>query len=191
MTDMTPLCYVDTETTGLDPFLHQVFEVAFMREDETEPTTVWLPHQTISADPDALNINRYRQRVPDRFQREAGSFRRNEGFGGQPDALRTVSAALHGVTLVVANPSFDTMRLHIALGSQPWHQRPIDVETQAMVVFDWERPPGLRTIADELRARGFDIPSPDHSAAGDVLTLAAAYRALRTIRTEQVTGAVL
>ena len=53
--------YVDTETTGLDPSRHEVWEMAFALEDG--PVRVMtVPHSLRNADPTALRINRYQTR---------------------------------------------------------------------------------------------------------------------------------
>lgn len=59
---MTTLCFIDTETTGLDPRIHQPYEVCWWREDEDEPNTLRLPHTLEYADQQALNIGRYWER---------------------------------------------------------------------------------------------------------------------------------
>lgn len=165
---MTRLCFVDTETTGLDPRIHQPYEVCMWRDDWEHPNTFRLPHTLEYADPQALQIGRYFEREQDR----------KVGY----DAAVVVRRHLRGVTLVGSNPGFDAAMLTRVIGTAVWHHRMIDVANVAMVVFDTYRPLGLADAASECRARGYEIPRPDHSAEGDVRTTRAVYEALRAIR---------
>lgn len=63
--DYGPVCFVDTETTGLDPDRHQIWEVALILPDGAG--YVWqLPVDLARADPIALNIGRFHERrVPE------------------------------------------------------------------------------------------------------------------------------
>ena len=45
----TTLCFIDTETTGLDPRIHQPYEVCYWLEDD-DPRTMLLPHTLEHAD---------------------------------------------------------------------------------------------------------------------------------------------
>lgn len=78
-----------------------------------------------------------------------------------------------------ANPAFDAAFLTARWGTAPWHFRLLDVEAYAMGALGYDRPRGLTTICDDLRAHGFDIPVPGHSAAADVAATRAAFRALQ------------
>lgn len=87
-----------------------------------------------------------------------------------------------------ANPAFDAAFLTARWGTAPWHLRLLDVEAYAMGALGYDRPRGLATITQDLRARGFEIPVPDHSAAADVAATRAAFYALRRIYGEGVTS---
>jgi hypothetical protein len=169
---VTVLCFIDTESTGLDRDVHMPWEVCWWREDESGPTTSLLPHTLDRADPVALEINRYHEREiqpdwcdPDRWFDVA-----------------LLTRKLAGVTLVGSNPGFDAGMLGPLLRGTPWHHRVINVADGAMFLFRWDRPSGLDKIATECRARGYVIPEPDHSAEGDVRATRAIYYALRDIR---------
>lgn len=166
---MTALCFIDTETTGLDPRIHQPYEVAWMLEDGAGVKSMLLPHDLKHADPVALKIGHY--------------FERNMHRKYPPeDAAKALASKLTGVTLVGSNPGFDAAMLTRVIGYAPWHYRTINVADGAMWLFDWRRPRGLADIAAECTERGYEIPVPDHTAEGDVLTTAAVYAALRDIR---------
>lgn len=163
---MSALCFIDTETTGLDPRIHQPYEVSWWLEHEAAPRTIVLAHSLDLADGAALKIGRY-------FERDMHPF---------PDPNRDAAAflarELRGVTLVGSNPSFDAAMLTRVVGTAVWHHRMIDVANMAMVVFNAARPPGLAQITETLRNDGYEIPEPDHTAEGDVRTTRAVYKAL-------------
>lgn len=167
---MSVLCFIDCEATGLDPRIHQPWEVCYWREDETEPTTLRLPHTLEHADPQALDIGNYWGRSG------AVDLRGNIG------AAWLVTHALRGVTLVGSNPAFDAAMLTRVIGAPVWHHRLINVAEGGMWVFGWDRPKGLADVATACRERGYDIPEPDHTAEGDVRATRAVYEALRAIR---------
>lgn len=163
-----PLVFLDIETTGLDPDVHEVWEIALAFDNSGKPLSWVVEHSLKTADPEALRLN---------------------GYWGRRRLLSATSAdidpstrqALTGATIVGANPAFDTAFLRRRWGATPWHYRLLDVEAMAVGVLALDRPQGLAKLADRLRADGYDIPAPDHTAAGDVLTTRAVYRALRTI----------
>lgn len=165
---MTTLCFVDTETTGLDPRIHQPYEVCWWREDRNDPSTYKLTHTLEYADPAALKIGQYWER----------------GFtpGEYGLRLRDLASDLRGVTLVGSNPAFDAAMLTRLIGAPVWHYRLINVAEGAMWTFGWDRPRGLADVTAALRERGWCIPEPDHTAEGDVRTTRAVYYALRKTR---------
>lgn len=172
---MTILCFIDTETTGLDPRIHQPYEVCIWREDQDEPTTMAVEHSLEYADPAALKIGGYFERG---FMREQGGGWTN----GWTDQSGYLAAVLQGVTLVGSNPAFDAGMLTRLIGTSVWHHRLINVAEGGMWVFGWDRPKGLADVATECRSRGYEIPEPDHTAEGDVRATRAVYEALRAIR---------
>lgn len=160
---------LDTETTGLNPDLHEVFEIAWS-VDFGPVQSVIVQHSLLHADPAALRINRYHERGLSPASADPYSLNVEED-------LRNV---LRGATLLGANPDFDRGMLRARWrGLAPWHHRALDVESQAALLFGWERPKGLMDVVLALRAEGYEIPEPDHTAAGDVATTIAVYRALR------------
>lgn len=168
------LCYIDTETTGLDPRIHQPYEVCIWPEAWSKPFTYGLPHTLEYANTTGLKISHYFERgfVPwdEESNRTRGILLRN----------------LNGVTLVGSNPSFDANMMQKYLGVAVWHHRFIDVSNVAMMVFDWDVPKGLFDVAGHLSVLGWEIPEPDHTAEGDVRVTRAVYEALRTIRRESL-----
>lgn len=158
---MGVIVYVDTETTGLDRDRHEVWEIAFAVEDG--PIVSGMVHHSLRhADADALLANGYHRR-PHRISESI-----------EP----TLRTALAGATMCAANPAFDAGMLTARWGYAPWHYRLFDVEAYAAGVLRHETPRSLRDIAAELAEMGYDVPQPNHTAAGDVATLRACHRSL-------------
>jgi oligoribonuclease (3'-5' exoribonuclease) len=165
------LVYLDTETTGLNPALHEIVEVAWAVDDGPIHCVV-LPHTLRNAEMAALNINGYFDRnLDERMRYDIGSER-------PTDLVRDLLRDLRGATLVGANPAFDAAFLMARFGVQLWHYRLLDIEAYAAGVFGWALPRGLKDVRDELRDRGWPLTQPDHTARGDVEVLRACHQAL-------------
>lgn len=162
---MNDLVFLDTETTGLNPDIHEVWEIAWAVNDDAPVQAMIVPHSLATADLEALRINHYWDRA------------RAEPAHTSIDL--DIRHLLEGNTLVCANPTFDRMFLRKRWGVEPYRYRSIDIESIALAVFGWDRPKGLKDIADELNSRGYNIGEPNHSAWIDVVVLREAYKALR------------
>lgn len=123
------LAFVDTETTGLDPFLHDAWEIAvILRVDGQDEEHVYRVRPDVSnADPQALKINRYHERTSDPAwvwdDREAAAAR--------------LYQLLEGAVIVGSNPAFDAEMLTHLFGRyfdqpRPWHYRTVDTVTLAV-----------------------------------------------------------
>jgi hypothetical protein len=180
-----PIAFLDTETTGLDPDRHQIWEVALIKPDGAEH--VWqFPINEMEADPFALNIGHYWDRhwepgVQEISQITAvyeahtpesrrGNFPR-EGRAITPGAMwchhfRNLTAGLHLVGAVV---SFDEERLRRLLNRNGvlhrWHYHLCDVEALAAGRLGIEPP----WDSDDLSAAlGVTVSDEDrHTALGD------------------------
>jgi DNA polymerase III epsilon subunit-like protein len=125
-----PLAFVDTETTGLDPFLHDAWELAVIvrKPGETDAEHVYRILPDISnADPKALKINRYFERVT------------ADGWvwDDRQAAAHRLYALLNGAVMVGSNPAFDAEMIAHLFGRyyeqpKPWHYRTIDIATLAV-----------------------------------------------------------
>lgn len=124
-----PIAFIDTETTGLDPFLHDAWEIAVIRRvdgHDEEHTFRILPDIT-NAEPEALQINRYFERI-----------QANDWHWDDPEtAARRLYPLLDSAVLVGSNPAFDAEMLTHLLGRhyaqpRPWHYRTVDVATLAV-----------------------------------------------------------
>ncbi|MCK1813309.1 3'-5' exonuclease [Streptomyces sp. XM4011] len=140
-----PIAFVDTETTGLGPAIHDVWEIAVIRRaDGVDAEHLWQirldAQQLEKADPEALRINRYHERVAAIDPRFGAADMTHPcgmphlvHYPGMVDALH---AALADAVLVGSNPAFDAAFLKALLAragatETPWHYRPVDVATLA------------------------------------------------------------
>lgn len=83
-----------------------------------------------------------------------------------------------GQTMVAANPGFDAGFLEAA-GLFNFSYRKLDIESYAMHALSLNYVPGMKDIHEILKNDyGFDIPAPNHTAAGDVIALRTMYRTL-------------
>lgn len=144
---MTKLCYVDCETTGLDPDRHQVWELAIIVEDPGEDPKeyVWqVPVDLSLADPNALRIGRFYERrlkvnpIVNQARMHSVLWPSDEKWtsaGALETTAETVAGLLDGAHMVGATPSFDAsflapwLRAH---GQCPtWHYHLVDIEALA------------------------------------------------------------
>jgi hypothetical protein len=167
---VTHLVYVDTETTGLDPDRHQVWEIAWATEQLQVYSTV-VPHTLVDADPIALALNGHDARCP-----AVGEEGHRDWPMVETPAELAVRTMLLGATMVGANPAFDAAFLRRRWSAAPWHHRLLDVETYAMGALGLDRPLGLADLSARLRVR-----PPDHTAASDVRSVIGCHAALTSI----------
>lgn len=145
MTQHAPLCFIDTETTGVHPD-RKVWEVAMIRRDPGRPeqeASFFVDVDLADADPFGLAVGRFYDRHP------AGRWLSNQGgpidfprckdsgnYVDRPTAARLVARFTHGAHLVGAVPNFDSETLAPLLretGLIPaWHYHLIDVEALAV-----------------------------------------------------------
>ena len=177
---MSELIFLDTETTGLEVGTHQIWEVAWARGLDEEVNVFQVTHNLVRADLQALKINGYMDRVDPLYYSPWHVHEGDISLFEQENGERELYNALYGNHLVASNPDFDSRMLAHRWGERPWNHRMIDIAPMAMPYFAWDRPKGLKDIANALRAEGYTIPEPDHTAKRDVETLRACYIALTT-----------
>ncbi|NUP45239.1 MAG: hypothetical protein HOY76_51510 [Streptomyces sp.] len=122
------IAFTDTETTGLDPVLHEAWEIAvILRVDGKDEEHTWrIKPDLASADPAALELNRYHERTA-----------HPEWKWDDPHiACAELHTMLEGAVIVGSNPSFDAEMISNLLAAyhgnpRPWHYRSIDVVTLA------------------------------------------------------------
>lgn len=173
------LAFVDTETTGLDPDVHEIWEVGLIvREvDGSEHEHRWfLPVDLGRADPQSLEIGHF-------YERHNAEAAPGDLHGWPPAAFaRDFAKQTRGAHLVGAVVSFDEERLRRLLranGACPaWHYHLIDVEVlvvgylQSRAALQWGEGSewGPPWGSEELsQAIGVPIPSKEerHTALGD------------------------
>lgn len=180
------LAFVDTETTGLDPDLHEIWEVALIVEGQE--FTWMLPVDLGRADPVALRVGHfYERRQPDLSECGAGW---NAETRDPRDFAASFALLTRGRHLVGAVPSFDEERLRKLLranGACPeWHYHLIDVEALA-VGWIFGKGGGAKAVeslpwkSDALSiACGVDPPNEEerHTALGDARWAKRLYEAI-------------
>lgn len=136
---MTPLVFVDTETTSLHPGLRRPWEIGMIRRNpdgSERRITILIPDVDLSnADPTSLQVGRFDERA-------AYGRKRPEGLPADTCVMAEERAAevvydwTTGAHLVGAVPDFDAVTLDRMLrrhGRFPrWHYHLIDVETLAV-----------------------------------------------------------
>lgn len=183
MSKQYTLAFVDTETVGLDPFLHDVWEIAVILRKPDEEDTEWVFHlqpDLTYADPKALEINRYHERT----NAEDWRWHNRAAVAGNLVGL------LDGAVMVGSNPAFDAEMLTKPIARifpdnpRPWHYRTIDVATLAAgyrfgqaasgayggdFTFATDYPQLPYRSYDMSRAVGVEPPAKDvaHTALGD------------------------
>lgn len=91
-------CYIDTETTGLNPAKHEIIEIAIITENEDGTFERWhtkiKPDHIENAHPKALEVNGY---TPEAW----------EGAPNFEDVVPEITSRLKGSILVGHNVNFD------------------------------------------------------------------------------------
>jgi hypothetical protein len=140
-----PLCFIDTETTGVHPG-RKVWEIAMIRRQdglEDRELSFFVDVDLSNADPFGLNVGRFYERHPAGrwIAAEPGSIDMPHGgeFGRFRDtynAALAVATYTHGAHLVGAVPNFDAETLAPLLRAEnlipSWHYHLVDVEALAV-----------------------------------------------------------
>lgn len=180
---MTPLCFIDTETTGVHPG-RRAWEIAIIRRDEKGQRKLVLQIEDIdlsNADPFGLKVGRFYDRHF-LYARTHDTASEHYRLVKEAGAARLVEYYTRGAHLVGAVPSFDAevfddmLRRHGLIPA--WHYHLIDVEALAVgwlsAAAHFERGPrvelGLPWKSDDLSlALGVEPASEEerHTALGD------------------------
>lgn len=183
---MSKLVFLDTETTGLDPERHEVFELAFIvRTDDLEmgppPFHFWLPVDLSKADATALRLTDYYERHPWLVNEGVSPFIwKNSQWERIPfhRVLGTLASETANAHLIGAVPSFDAAFLERLLRrhglAAAWHYHLVDVEALAAGKLGIAPPWNSEELS---RAVGVE-PADRHTAMGDALWARANLRRL-------------
>jgi DNA polymerase III epsilon subunit-like protein len=160
------IVFLDTETTGLDPDRHEIWEVGLIRANSNYHW--FLPVDLGRADPVALGIGQFHRRYD---RRNITNLR---DFAGEFAEL-TLGAHLAGAVV-----SFDEERLRKLLRSNgacpEWHYHLVDVEALVAGKLGLKPPWDSNELS---RAVGVDPGDFErHSALGDAMWAQALYRAV-------------
>lgn len=188
---MTKLCFIDTETTGLEPDRHEVYEIGLIVRDPALSALDlewrwWLPIDLDHADPNALHVGRFFERRPARSRIWKGALQWTPDTGSVPEEADTweVAASLMEMTagahLVGAVPSFDAAFLAPFLRSRgccpAWHYHHICVEN--LIAGKLAIPPPWNSNELSLKV-GIDPEEYErHTALGDARWCRALYDAV-------------
>lgn len=165
-----PVVFLDTETTGLDPDVHSLWEIALIVDEQEH--VFRLEPNIIAASPDALRITRFYDRVMDPLW---------QWTPGPKHVAFEIARLTSGRHLVGAVPSFDAAfltRLLRQSGLQPaWHYHLVDVEALAAGKLGIEPPWDTRKLAAALGIA--ELPADVvHTALGDARWAKAIYEAV-------------
>jgi hypothetical protein len=163
MTKTRELFFLDVETTGLNPSEDLLVELSYAPEYGEIKT---LYFGVISVPPFIDELTKFTER---------GVAKMHPAKKEELDEFLEVTA---GQTMVSANPKFDAGFLE-ANKLYNFGYRALDIESYAMKAMRLDYVPGMADIHRELTERGFVLPEPDHSSAGDVRSLMAAYQILK------------
>jgi DNA polymerase III epsilon subunit-like protein len=200
MTGTVPLCFVDTETTGVHPG-RRAWEIAIIRREADGTQTehhMFLKVDLHKADPFALKVGGFYERWPVAVKgwdnRDAWQERVHES-----EAAQRVERLTRGAHLVGAVPNFDAevfdamLRRHGLLPA--WHYHLVDVEALAVGYLTGiqqarhslgqpvDPRPSLPWKSDDLsRACGVEPASDEerHTALGDARWAMRLYDAIVT-----------
>ena len=171
--DPTKVAFVDSETLGLNPERHPIWELAIILPDSGEEH-VWQVRPTAmeldDADPIAVKISGFEDRYVD-----ATALRKGE-------TVARFVELLTGRYIVGAVPSFDEERLRCMYlctrempDRFPWHYRLVDVESGMLAklgVGPGQEPGALAALL------GVTVHPDKHSALGDARWVRDVFEAL-------------
>lgn len=153
--------FLDIETSGLDPQLHDIIEVAMIVQDGPEINFA-LPFRLSNADPKALEVNKYSRRSLELRNMKITEHK----------AWAKFEVYLEDAVVVGNNVGFDLrfieqfMRRMGAPNPMPWYYNPVELKA---LVAGWSGKlgPAPWSTKDVAEAVGIPIPSNAHTALAD------------------------
>lgn len=173
--------FVDCETTGTNPYFHNLLEVTYA-VGLGEPVTLYAPNigdNILYAAPEALAVNKYPERFPSGYPE-----------GATDEEWDAFAAAVKGRIWVGAAPQFDTKFMDHFFHPEPleYNHRLFDIQMYMLgrnaAIRDFAEAQGLHS---RLSPANFKAPSnkdicslasfhqPDHTSRGDVIATREAF----------------
>lgn len=155
----TAIAFLDIETSGLDPVIHEPIEVAYILEPEGKVINVSLDFNVKGADPEALKVNGYGHRE---FAPQVES---NSIFAG------LLVKDLKDRIIIGNNVQFDMNFLREFLRrhdlAPTWRHSVVDLKAIAGGVLGIEPPWHIDTLCEKLGATPPGLEQ--HTALGDTI----------------------
>lgn len=172
MAGPAPVVFIDTETTGLDPDRHELWEIALIDASGEETSFQPQIRRLDLADPGSLRLVRFYERTSDA----------DWYWQDREHVARGIAEMTAGLHLVAAVPSFDATFLSAFLRAhglrEAWHYHLVDVEALAAGKLGMAPPWDSADLAKRL---GIESDRPDfakHTAMGDARWAKAIYDAV-------------
>jgi DNA polymerase III epsilon subunit-like protein len=179
-----PLCFIDTETTGLDRYTREIWEVAMIRREpdgSEQSYEVLVAGVDLSeASPVSLKIGRFYDRYDMRYSGNQGSpFMPAHPYLHPAHVAAAVERMTRGAHLVAAVPSFEDTGLAPLLKrhqlTPAWHYHLVCIENVLAGHLGVVPPYSPDELSDRI---GVDPANFDrHTAMGDVLWVRAQWDA--------------
>jgi Exonuclease len=161
--------FIDIETSGLDPWWHEVIEVAYIldpypAEGEAREVAFSVPFDPAKASLKSLEINGWgvREFAPQEDPKVAAA---RMALGGAASDLGGVTPVGNGVHFDMEFLSHFLRRTAPALPNRPWNHRLVDLKSLAAGVLDID--PDKLTTGIIARELGVPLPEDQHSALAD------------------------
>lgn len=163
---MKKLIFVDTETTGLDPEQDTLVELSYATFNSYSRSPVKTLYFGVESVPPFIDdFIKFTER----------------GIAGKKSSEEEINDFLtlsEGQTMVAANPAFDKAFL-VANDLFRFHYRMLDIESYAYRALDTDNMPSMKEIFEELTARGYRLPEPNHTSKRDVEAMLEVYSILK------------
>lgn len=188
--------FLDLETNGLDPRVHDAWEVSWWSL-HTDLRDTFLPYLEYgvrefmrNAQLPALRVNRFVDRWTEEYRAERGYSANRTGASLLALYGVITESADETAVMACASPKFDlpfVSKMFAAhdLEPEPWHRRAIDLASYACgaLGLDPADPPSAATVAEYL-----GIERGHHTAESDVTSGGLCLRALQEIAQTKISG---
>lgn len=158
------VAFIDLETTGLKPGLHQVWEIGLiLRDDVGDMEYLWQVGVDLTvADPEALRVNGFYQRSIGVDLGRAGQINAPGSTEPVEDMASNLAVLLDGAFVVINNPVFDVPFLESFLRAhgQCWTRHYHVADIKSLVVGYLHGTAKAWAAANDLTSQPADIAKP-------------------------------